>query len=151
MVDLPFAHNPFKCAHAERFVAPAADASDDAAWMQAGAEFFEQLGPADFASCLYHQGDWRRIAAAAVEVVDASPPGGPYDAALAVVGRTRTLFEPRSWLSQRLSRQEVLWLRFLFHDPIAYRPGAARVVNGQHRVCALRAAGASECPVASDP
>lgn len=115
VTDLPFAHNPFRCAHAERFVAPADDASD-AVWTQAGAEFFEQLGPADFASCPHHKGDWRRIAAAANEVVRTSPPGGPYDAALAVVGRTRTLFEPRSWLSHRLSRRESLWLRSLVHD-----------------------------------
>ena len=131
VADLPFAHNPFRCAHAERFTEPAADASD-AARAHAGAEFFEQLGPADFASCPRHEGDWRRIAAAAVEVVRASPPGGPYDAALAAAGRTRRLSDPRSWLSHRLSRPESLWLLSLFDDPIAWRPGAGEVVNGQH-------------------
>ncbi len=140
MVNLPFAHDPFRCAHAERFVALASDASGDVSQAQARAAFFAQLGPADFASCPRHEGDWGRIAAAAVDVTKASPPGGPYDDALAVVAKTRVL-----------SRSERSWLHSLIEDPIAWRPGADEIANGQHRVCALRAAGVIECPVATDP
>jgi hypothetical protein len=66
--DLPYAHNPFLCEHADRFVEP--DDHSAEAEVAAGKAFFESLGPDDFASCPYHKAHWPAVAQAAIEVLD---------------------------------------------------------------------------------
>jgi hypothetical protein len=42
---------------------------------------------------------------------------------------------------------EKIRLSFPFRDPIRWDEGGPNLINGQHRLCALRAAGGSACPV----
>jgi hypothetical protein len=71
VADLPWAHNPFKCAHRERFqeILGLYDKDFDG-HIPAGAHFFLSLDAAGFASCRYHQHDWAAIAEASVQLLE---------------------------------------------------------------------------------
>jgi hypothetical protein len=48
---------------------------------------------------------------------------------------------------QELSAADGRALLSLFTDPIIWTPGSLMLINGQHRTCALREAGAEFCAV----
>lgn len=100
----------------------------------ASAEMYAATPPSDRALCSYHQADWAGIAAAAGAILA----DGCHD------------------LQQLLSRAEDYtdlgvterdWLVSLFADPIVWSDDSTALTNGQHRLCALRAAGVRSCPV----
>jgi hypothetical protein len=134
VADLPWPHKPSECAHAERFeeIRRLYDESFGG-HIPAGAQFFLSLTDDDFASCRYHQHDWRRIADASVELLEALGPTSDFDE---VVDRAAVLIDVEA------DRKELI---FLFSDPIKWTPGASSITNGQHRTCALKAAGAELC------
>lgn len=136
LASMPFAHSPFRCAHKARFTEVRGAAQESGDETVAGRLFFEQLDPAAFEECPYHRGDWRRIAEAAGLIVDGLAGGAPLQDVLRSL-RARLV----------LSEDDALWLWSLFDDPICWRPGEDEVVNGQHRLCALRAAGVPCAPV----
>lgn len=137
VADLPWAHRPARCAHANRFEQLEAHypPSSGARTAAIGAHWFFTLTDDDIAACGYHRPDWSRIADVAVAVFRALAPGAPPEAALTAVGDA--IVDP-------CDRE---WCESLFTDPIVWYPGAPNVVNGQHRTCALRASGAGLCVV----
>jgi hypothetical protein len=84
----------------------------------------------DLDMCSYHRPDWRLIADASVTAAELAGAGADVDALLAACDGMDLLDDERQWLYS------------LFAYPIVWRPGAEEVTNGQHRLCALRAAGA---------
>jgi hypothetical protein len=131
----PFAEDPFRCPHHNRFC-ELERAFGDAPDGVAGAQWHLTLTAEDFAACEYHRVDWRAIADASVAVLNTAGPRATKDGLVAACGK------------QGLPADETLWLYWLFAEPIDWRPGSSCVNNGQHRLCALRAAGAER--VAAD-
>jgi hypothetical protein len=84
----------------------------------------------------YHQADWRKVAALSVAVLARMQEGQRRGKALKAIA---SRFQ--------LSDLDQLELLCLFADPIHWGFGAAGLDNGQHRVCALKKAGAELCVV----
>ncbi len=101
----------------------------------AGAHFFLSLVGSDLAACRYHRHDWSAIAAASVGLLDQLP----HDA-----DRNTIIATASSLLPSGPDQNELI---YLFTDPIVWASGETSIVNGQHRTCALKASGASECAV----
>lgn len=101
----------------------------------AAAEAFGQIQADDgFTACDRHQANWAAIGAAATELVHE----GVTDA---------SEIAQRSAADERLTESDRSWLYWLFADPIMWDDGDSIVANGQHRICALRAASVELCPV----
>lgn len=134
---LPFAHDPFRCAHDERFneIAGFYEGADIEDATVVGAHWFLTLSADDFERCEYHERDWSQIAAASVAVLEAIGPQGSRD-------EMRT-----ACAKQKLPPADGRALLSLSVDPIIWTPGSLSLTNGQHRSCALRAAGAELCVV----
>lgn len=138
VADLPWAHLPSKCDNFPDFETIRAlyDEGREGE-VPAGAHFFLGLDPDRLAACHYHDHDWRAIAEAAVELFTQIVP-------LVQVEAHDIRREASRLLPEGPDRDE---LTFLFFDPIIWSPEAPSVTNGQHRICALKAADAPECPV----
>ena len=130
--DLPWPRSLRRCAHRERLrrailASPPtrflSSSRHQTACRGASARVLGGLGADDFAAGPFHQGDWRLVARAAVALARGEDPGA-------------------------LPEREARWLASLVEDPIAWDEGSARLDNGQHRVCALRAAGVELCVAA---
>jgi hypothetical protein len=136
VAGLPWAHLPSKCAHFQDFEAIRTlyDESREGE-VPTGAHFFLGLSSERLAACHYHRNDWKAIAAASVELFKRLGPHADDDD----VRR-----EAACLLPEGSDRNELI---FLFFDPIIWSPGAPSITNGQHRTCALKAAGAPECVV----
>ncbi|NJP98446.1 hypothetical protein HCN51_55035 [Nonomuraea sp. FMUSA5-5] len=135
--SLPWPHGLFKCAHASAAERLARgyprDKNGDSASQAAHAELFTQLDAQDFAACRYHQANWPLIGEIARR---------------AVVGPERTWRDAVTPAeADRLTRQDEQWLDSFVIDPINWDDGHDAITNGQHRLCALRAAGILTCPV----
>jgi len=134
VADLPWAHNPFKCAHVERFE------TIEGLYVRerwpppaAGAQWFLTLTEEDFKACDRHDADWLAIAAVSVEIYRGLEAEATMDT---VRQRVTARFGDTS---------DAFHCVTLFRDPITWRPGQTRVGDGQHRTCALKAAGAPFC------
>lgn len=127
--QLPAPHQPFRCAHGERFRAfdhqinPESTAEGA---LLAGRRFLSSLTAEDRRKCSYHCGNWKAVADASVEIL--ADPRAP---------------DPKSYVA--LAHQEKRWLQSLFKDPVTVREG--QYGNGQHRGCALRFSGAKRAVV----
>ncbi len=131
---LPFAHSPFRCPHKARFT-ELSRCYDDTDRTVVGAHWYLTLKPEHFAECPFHAGNWRAVAEASINVLESlTVEGAPNDVAKACA-------------EQNLPAQDAEWLRSLFAGPIDWTPGSSTLTNGQHRSCALRAAGAEQCVV----
>lgn len=136
VADLPWAHLPSKCANFSDFEAIRVLYDDSREGeVPTGAHFFLALDSERFAACPYHRHDWHAIAAASVELFTRLGPQADDDDVRREASRL---------LPEGPDRDE---LAFLFFDPIIWSPEASSVTNGQHRTCALKAAGAPECVV----
>ncbi|HUR03169.1 MAG TPA: hypothetical protein VM347_11555 [Nonomuraea sp.] len=135
--SLPWPHGLFKCAHApadERLARGyPRDKNSDSASQAAHAELFTQLSAHDFAACPYHQANWPLIG----EIARRAVAGPERD--------WRDALTPAD--TARLTPQDEHWLDSFEIDPIAWDDGHDSITNGQHRLCALRAAGVLICPV----
>jgi hypothetical protein len=151
VADLPWAHNPGSCHWKPRFEKLEALYPPSRHHRPAlGAHWYLTLTESDFAACRYHECDWKRVAAVAVEVFKSVAEGAEIDDVFGAI--TDALRES----------VEGGWCASLFADPIVWNPGEASVINGQHRTCALKASGAPFCvanvagafvpePLAGDP
>jgi hypothetical protein len=135
---LPFPHNPFRCPHHQRFDELAKLYDDDPEGVVAGAHWYLTLTPDDFARCPFHQCDWRKVADTGAAILESITP----------TATQRDLIE--TCAKQNLPEQERQGLQSLFALPIDWTPGCSTVTNGQHRLCALRAAGAEHCVINTD-
>lgn len=134
--ELPPPHNPFKCAHHDRFERLARE-HPELEELEIGRVFAASLTPSDYAACACHRGDWQAIAAAAVDAVQQ-------------YGSTPTRTQLAAVASRfGLAPDDRFRLRTLFGAE-AITISSGRFQDGQHRACALRAAGATEVVVAVD-
>jgi len=134
---LPFPHHPFRCPHAQRF-ADLAGTYDEAPPTVVGAHWYLTLSAEDFEECPFHQADWLAVAEASVAILEALPAEASNEEVI------------DSCAESALAGEEMRWLRSLFSEPIVWIPGEQELTNGQHRTCALRAAGAERCVVETD-
>ena len=133
--DLPFPHNPSRCAHHVRFEKMVAQtsASSHEELVAVGQRFIESLGPNDFETCSYHEPDWREIAEASVRIVED-------------LGEQPSDDELRdAIMNLELRDHDQRELLLLFVHPIV--ASADSFTNGQHRSCALRAVAARQVVV----
>ncbi|MEW1637484.1 hypothetical protein AB0469_25850 [Streptomyces sp. NPDC093801] len=132
---LPWPHRLSKCRHFKRV--EAIEKTYPADWYAgqvAHAELFTRLTPQDFAACPYHQVNWTAIAEAATELAAAELDEDPER------GRA-------AYAMEHLEEADREWARALVHDPICWDDNHDALTNGQHRTCALRAAGVAYLPV----
>lgn len=132
---LPCTHNPGRCAYRDRLLELELSYPSDAAAV-AGAHWFVSLNPAD-TTCQAHRADWAAAAQAAVAVLEAGT-ARERDALLDALAATN--------LPSETARAAASF----FTQPIAWVPGSATVINGQHRSCALKLAGVQRCVVDAD-
>ncbi|MFK0258443.1 hypothetical protein [Streptomyces sp. NPDC090445] len=133
--QLPWPHRLPRCPHFPRVEAIEKTYPDDwYAGQLAHAELFARLTPEDFAACPYHQGNWAAIAEAATELAAAELADG------AERGR-------KAYAMEQLDERDREWARALVQDPICWDENHDSLTNGQHRTCALRAAGIPCLPV----
>ncbi len=100
----------------------------------AHAELFVGLTEKEFAACPYHQGDWQAIAEAALAYAEVDEHEEPE--------RAQELFD-----MEHLSPQDREWAQAMLGDHIWWDEGDTSLTNGQHRLCAMRAAGVTRVPV----
>ncbi|MHA6806303.1 hypothetical protein [Salinifilum ghardaiensis] len=86
-------------------------------------------------TCAYHQADWPRL----VRMLEESLAENTGESLRRRV-KTHREFE-------HLSPSEQKWLDSLVYDPISWDDGSDALGNGQHRLCALRFAGVTRCPI----
>ncbi|OPC76705.1 hypothetical protein B4N89_45295 [Embleya scabrispora] len=108
---------------------PDTDGADRAAHAHA----LSTWGPDDFRACDYHRGNWAVIARAA-------------ERALAAGGDSADMAD-RAEHNPEFDEHDRKYAVSLFYDPMTWSDGDEALVNGQHRLCALRAAGVVSCPV----
>lgn len=135
LAALPWPHNPWRCRAHTRFEELALNYPPGA--VQAGvvgAHWTATLTAEEVQGCLELGGDWKMAAATAIAIVDA---GIPSDRDLI----TQAIVEAG------LTDKTAAACRSLFTAPISWSVGDHRLTNGQHRTCALRAAGATRCIV----
>jgi hypothetical protein len=135
IAELPYPHNPSRCSHHWRFegMVKEVSASSQRELVKVGKRFIESLGPSEFETCPYHERNWKDIANASVRIVQELGDQPPEDDLRNAI------------MSSGLQNEDQLELLFLFAHPIVAH--AEGFTNGQHRSCALRAAGASEVVV----
>ncbi|WP_327302150.1 hypothetical protein OG730_00225 [Streptomyces sp. NBC_01298] len=131
--QLPWPHGLFKCPYGERAKDLAATYPKSHS-QTAHAELFTQLGEQDFAACPYHQADdWRAVSETVLAFARAEPDSDEQD---------------RHYDAEHLSDRDRAWFRsFIGRGPIRWDSGQQRLTNGQHRLCALRAARLEVVPV----
>lgn len=135
--ELPWPHDLFKCPHRERAKELARTYNDGERGTQvAHAELFTELTEPDFSACAYHQADWPAIVAVAQHHAELEAESPQDDAALAKV-----------YAAEHLSVDDRQWAQDLIHDHLWWDQGAKSLTNGQHRLCAMRAANLPYVPV----
>ncbi|WP_328843019.1 hypothetical protein [Streptomyces sp. NBC_00258] len=133
--ELPWPHGLFKCEYAERGkriarTYPGGHREDQTAH----AELFANLTEKEFAACPYHQGDWRAIAEAALAFAEVDEDEEPERAS-------------ELHAMEHLSPRDREWAQAMVGDHIWWDEGDTSLTNGQHRLCAMRAAGVTRVPV----
>lgn len=131
---LPWPHHQSKCPMVG--IAASYEGVHDEQTSHAAA-FVSREGREAMITCPYHQPEWSRLAPIACDLVDA--------AQAIARGDDRQLLRHPGYAS--LPREEKRWLRALLFDPIDWGDRDDGLTNGQHRLCALRAANVRECPV----
>jgi hypothetical protein len=146
--ELPYQHLPFKCDLRADWAAALAEEHPDPGhepWedrVAFSARWFPQRTAAELARCSYHGlTDWRLAAELACEAVTA--------AIAAAAGSPEVVPRSHILVDQVPAAAAVGVEALLFSVPILWSPGSPTVDDGQHRICALRGAGAANVPVAS--
>ncbi|MER8236148.1 hypothetical protein [Streptomyces sp. NPDC094049] len=130
---LPWPHNLFKCRHHERAQALAATYPEGHN-KTAHAELFTRLSDQDFATCPYHQADdWKAVTETVLDFTRAEPDSEAQDR---LYDATHLSDRDRSWFRSLIGGGHIWWDH-----------GSKYLTNGQHRLCALRAAGVEAVPV----
>ena len=132
---LPRPHNPSQCHFYDRALW---DSRLPLAQIQSR---WSETASGRWSECRYHSGDWKTVASAACWVLG-----------------TQLERDPESWSGtpsmmsagypgRALVEDERDAVGSLLWEPISWTPGADYVMDGQHRACALRVAGALKVPV----
>jgi hypothetical protein len=138
--ELPWPHS-ISCQYKRRFeeilesYPGKQSTATDGPWpsQAAAAQLFLELSKEEgFTTCPYHQADWTKI--------------GEIAQRLMAIGDLWQAWKNLD-VDGTLEPKDRNWLRSLFRHPIRWNDGASHLINGQHRLCALRAAGVSACPV----
>lgn len=128
--ELPWPWNPFRCQWRDRFAALIADRDlGDTERATLFQEMATSLSPKEIKSCRFHDADWSVAADVAVDIFrqGMSPDTADLGALVQAVGGGAV---------------ETDAVRSFWMDPITWSPGSPFVGNGQHRICALKLAGA---------
>lgn len=131
--DLPFPHHLFKCLYKARFEELMTRFEEPG---RAGQEFIARLTLEEASRCPYHQVDWPTIARLSIAVLARIQEGQRRDLAIREISRRF-----------HLTNRDQAELLSLFIDPISWGFGSPQLSNGQHRVCAMKKAGAEFCIV----
>ncbi|MFG2681283.1 hypothetical protein [Streptomyces sp. NPDC048392] len=132
---LPWPHGLFMCEYAERGKRLARTYPGGRREAQtAHAELFAGLTEEEFAACPYHQGDWKAIAEAALAFAEVNEDEES--------DRAGELYD-----MEHLSPHDREWAQAMVGDHIWWDEGDTSLTNGQHRLCAMRAAGVARVPV----
>lgn len=127
---LPWPHWPFKCEHKARFLELEDHYPKNARYAGVvGAHWSSTLTADDIAGCPRHGRDLAGAAAVTAEILE-SMPESSLDELVAELGR------------RKLDHDTAELALDFFIRPISWAPGAPKVDDGQHRLCALRFAGA---------
>lgn len=128
---LPWPH--FQAACRMGRIAETYEAAVDDEQTAHAAAFLSPEGRDCMSSCRYHQPDWPRLVHMLTEILDNGD--GQYP-------------EPQQHPDYaQLSARDQEWLLSLLNAPIEWDDRDQMLTNGQHRLCALRAAGVLSCPV----
>jgi hypothetical protein len=129
VASMPWPRNLFNCEWRDR--AGAVEDLDLGASQVAMRSMVLGLTARELVACPYHRPDWRRAA----------------DAAVTLVEQTGQLVEEDLRRTARGMDGETAWALYSFvGQPIIWN-GGDELSNGQHRVCAMKLAGASCCPI----
>lgn len=132
---LPWPHGLFKCEYAKRGKRIARTYPGGHHQNQiAHAELFAELTEEEFAACPYHHGDWQAIAEATLAYAEVDEDAEPE--------RASQLYD-----MEHLSPRDREWAQAMVADHIWWDEGDTSLTNGQHRLCAMRAAGVVRVPV----
>jgi hypothetical protein len=132
--SLPPPHKPYSCRYSARFDQMLGDAKSHEAHLSTGRRFLDSLTADERALCRYHKADWKTIADASAEVVDA------------LAGREDPDYVAEAQ-RRKLPARDKRWLIGLFLIPIDLGDDRKSYTNGQHRGCALRFSGAERAAV----
>lgn len=135
---LPLPHNPSRCFFYDRalWASRVPLAEMQSRWSQAATGRWNE--------CPYHSTDWRKVADAASWVLTTQ------------LRRDRNEWDDTPFIlaadyeGGTLTEEERDAVTSLLWEPISWTLGADGLMNGQHRACALRAAGAPEVPVLAE-
>lgn len=131
VAELPWPWHPFKCRWEERFkqLVPHYDDLDDSERARHFGAMIAGLSEQELGQCPYHVADWRLAAELAVifHRNEKSPAAQGFEREVRKLGG---------------GPAEIEAIRSLWEEPISWTPGSPVVGNGQHRVCALKCAGA---------
>jgi hypothetical protein len=128
---LPWPHHQSDCplyrvAKTDKLGAPDAQAAHAAA-------FLSKRGQRAMAACPYHQPDWPRLVRIVQDTLNQA--------------KGDELDPKRHPEYSQLAENEKQWLSTLVFEPIEWDDRDETLINGQHRLCALRAARVAACPV----
>jgi hypothetical protein len=129
---LPWPHHQTDCG-LYRIVTAEAQSVPNRQAAHAAAFLSDEAHPV-MARCPYHRPDWPRL----VRILRQSLDGLDND--------ERPAFRAHPEYDQ-LTDDEQHWLHTMVVEPIEWDDGGDELINGQHRSCALRAAGIEHCPV----
>jgi hypothetical protein len=135
--SLPFPKHLFRCPFELEHlgcVAAAGDVPDR--YRRAFERFVSAMGPR-MRECEYHQADWPLATEAALRAVKS---GAAADGGVKLAAELAAVGEPPDSLTA--------WMAWSFFDePIWVQGQDGPLGNGQHRVCAMKVAGVTRCPI----
>jgi hypothetical protein len=132
VADLPYPHHLFRCEWQDLHKQLVTEEGDDSAGRRRAFErFVTEIGAAGMASCPCHEGDWTEAARVATEIAAS----GMADFIDAIDARLAAGADAKTMSAVLSLSDEPIWIN------------GDRLGNGQHRSCAMRAAGADTCPV----
>jgi hypothetical protein len=136
--ELPFPRHLFRCIleYEHLRILESIDENEPPRYQRAWEQFAREHR-SEMWRCEYHDPDWVTAAKLAVQIVESGRADGAlidYAGVLDEVVRANKLGCASTW---------VMWS--FFEEPILV--GGDELGNGQHRTCALKAAGVARCPI----
>lgn len=139
---LPGPHDLFKCTFRNRYDALVGERQRETRAVtlarHEAVRIWTQQGLEPLAACPYHDVDWRLAAEIACATL-AEATDNHQDLADVVIARNDLPPAVRCAAAS------------FFYDPIVLNSRGDEIVNGQHRICAVLAAGAARCVIDDDP
>lgn len=133
VADLPWPWNPFKCQHQGRLTELSDDLPEHERQARIGAAV-KAMTADELAACHYHRCDWHFAAEAAIKCFEQRMSPGDRQVKELVHSRGR-------------GDAELGAIAAFFVHPLSWSRDGGQVYNGQHRICALKAAKVPRCLV----